>query len=215
MLINYPPYVPLNFMKNSSKWMPWLRKEINIIDAAIIEGNCHHILGSKNSSKTAEEDYWAKFDLWNKRFWVKYAKTEPLTKKDQKIPKKEIIQNRKTGEMISKNIIGGERNFWQRIKYSDTSLKIDYIFKCEEFKDKNFPQVKEGINKIKVYSLTELTRLEEIMGGRLELVETGNPETHLWAPNLISLKAIAQDIGADALFCYQEKTGIATPVKYK
>ena len=82
-----------------------------------------------------------------------------------------------------------------------------------DYKDTNMKDLENGIKDIRVYQDSK-NNVEGDLGRNLERVETGKPETFIYAENLFLLRVKAYSLGADAVVNYRSNPSVGTPVKY-
>jgi len=96
----------------------------------------------------------------------------------------------------------------------DGRATTEYIKDLEHFQQANLTNLTEKIKDIRLYP-GGFSEVSKKLGRRLEIVDTGKPETFISAENKFDLRIKAYGLRANAVIHYNPSSSIGTPVRYK
>ncbi len=119
-----------------------------------------------------------------------------------------IIHDIDSGKILSQNKFSPYSIF----PTDEKSMK-DYRDKIKLFEKKNLADLEKKVKNIKLYQGT-IKEVSKILRRKLELVDTGEPQTYIDQENDILLRSAAKKLGADLLVYCSYYGGTGTPMKF-
>lgn len=186
-------------------------------DVVRLEGDKVHILGHTGGIKRGiEGDIYT--DLRSRDVYLAH-----------------VVCNSLTGKVISENYFNGknDKDILLAIGFSVIGIGIPslinelrpsvlkdgrettkYIEDVENFQQANLMDLRKKVKDIKLYQ-GGFSEVSERLRRKLEIVDTGKPETYISAENNFDLRVKAYGLGANAVIHCKSGSSVGTPVRYK